>query len=45
MDTPIHGYKGFNKDMTCRDFKFEVGKKIKADTWYSLKRGKFIKQS
>ncbi len=24
--TPIRGYKVFNPDLTCRDFKFEVGK-------------------
>ena len=26
---PIEGYKIVNEDMTCRDFKFEVGKRIK----------------
>ena len=25
-DKPIKAYKGFNKDMTCRNFKYEVGK-------------------
>ena len=25
-DKIIKAYKGFNKDMTCRDFQYEVGK-------------------
>ena len=27
----IKAYKGFNKDMTCRDFKYEVGKEYETD--------------
>ena len=27
----IFGYKGFNKDMTCRDFQYEEGKEYKTD--------------
>ena len=27
----IKGYKGFNLDMTCRDFKYEVGKEYQTD--------------
>ena len=27
----IKGYKGFNPDMTCRDFKYEVGKEYETD--------------
>ena len=27
----IKSYKGFNKDMTCRDFKYEVGKEYETD--------------
>lgn len=28
---PIEGYKIFNKDLTCRDFQFEIGKRNKLD--------------
>ena len=27
----IKGYKGFNPDMTCRDFKYEIGKEYETD--------------
>lgn len=27
----MKGYKAFNKDMTCRDFKYEVGRKYELD--------------
>lgn len=27
----IKGYKGFNPDLTCRDFKYEVGKEYQTD--------------
>ena len=27
----IKGYKGFNSDMTCRDFQYEVGKEYQTD--------------
>ena len=27
----IHGFKGFNKDMTCRGFQYEVGKEYETD--------------
>ena len=27
----MKAYKGFNKDMTCRDFKFEEGKEYEAE--------------
>ena len=27
----IKGYKGFNPDLTCRDFKYEVGKEYETD--------------
>ena len=30
-DKKIKGYKGFNPDMTCRDFKYEVGKEYQTD--------------
>src|ERR1700754_1640910 len=29
--TPVRGYKVFNPDLSCRDFKFEVGKDYKLD--------------
>ena len=25
----LKGYKGFNKDLTCRDFQYEIGKEYK----------------
>lgn len=28
---PIKAYKGFNRDMTCRDFQYEVGKEYEHD--------------
>lgn len=24
----MKGYKGFNKDLTCRDYQFEIGKEF-----------------
>ena len=49
----IKGYTGFNPDLTCRDFKYDVGKeydkvfrvdgeKIKSDTYYKLVNGEAI---
>ncbi len=29
MGEVIKAYKGFNKDMTCRDFRYEEGKNTK----------------
>lgn len=49
----MKGYKGFNKDMTCRGMQYEVkeiktvvvdGKKIKEDTYYALEDGKFVEK-
>lgn len=37
----IKAYKGFNKDMACRGFAYEEGKRIKADTWYKFVDGEF----
>ncbi len=28
---PVKGYKGFNADMTCRDFKYEIGGTYESD--------------
>ena len=40
----MKAYKGFNKDMTCRNFQYEEGKTYEhpgtPDTWYYLKDGK-----
>ena len=35
----IKGYKGFNPDLTCRDFKYEVGKEYDIDKAVSCKTG------
>ena len=31
MGEVIKAYKGFNKDMTCRDFRYEEGKEYEED--------------
>ena len=37
----VIAYKGFDKNLRCRDFQYEVGENgIKPDTWYALKDGK-----
>lgn len=38
-------FKGFNKDMTCRGFQYREGETYhedKADTWYTVRDGKFV---
>ena len=30
-NNPIHGYKGFNKNLQCRGFQYEVGKEYETD--------------
>ena len=35
----IKGYKGFNPDLTCRDFKYEVGKEYDTDKAVSCQTG------
>ena len=35
----IKGYKGFNHDLTCRDFKYEVGKEYDTDKAVSCNKG------
>lgn len=30
MENKVKAYKGFNKDMTCRGFQYEVGNEQKA---------------
>lgn len=43
----IKSYKGFDKNLKCRDFQYEIGKEyemdgeIKADTYYKLDGGVF----
>lgn len=35
----IKGYKGFNPDLTCREFKYEVGKEYDTDKAVSCEKG------
>ncbi|MDO4302118.1 MAG: hypothetical protein Q4D26_12130 [Clostridia bacterium] len=34
----MKAYKGFDKNLKCRDFQYEIGK---ADTYYTLVNGEF----
>ena len=39
MGEVIKTYKGFNKDMTCRDFQYEEGKEYETDRAEACKCG------
>ena len=39
MEEVIKGYKGFEKDMTCRDFQYEEGKEYEEDKAEACKTG------
>ena len=39
MGETIKGYKGFNKDMTCREFQYEEGKEYETDKAEVCKKG------
>jgi hypothetical protein len=43
-ETVIHGFKGYDKDeiLFLKSAKID-GKKLKADTFYKVENGKFIK--
>lgn len=38
----MKAYKGFNENLKCRDFQYEIGEIIKPDTWYELKNGEVV---
>lgn len=38
----MKAYKGFNRDMTCRDFQYEERKTYKPDVWYTLRNGEIV---
>lgn len=46
-ENKIIAYKGFDKNLCCRGFQYEIGKeyvdgeRIKEDTWYRLVDGEF----
>jgi hypothetical protein len=38
---PIDGYKAMNDDMTCRGFKFAIGKTYEMDNEFSVMQQRF----
>jgi hypothetical protein len=39
----MKGYKATNKEMRCRNFSYEIGKKLLENTYYALHNGEFVR--